>query len=230
VTRQRPCNEEELVDLVRSIDVEAPPALRARVEQMVAAAPARGRLWRRPGGGRAQGVRRARPLAGALAGAVIAAVLIVALSSGGGGHTLNLRSAAAPTLLASTIPAPIRSDHSQFLTAAVGAVRFPYLEDAFGWRSSGSRTDTIDGRAVTTVFYSRGAARIGYAIYGVPSPSSAGGVVHSEGGTRYRVLSGNGAAIISWKREGHLCVMSGRGTSAQELIRLAGWDEGRSTA
>jgi hypothetical protein len=229
MTRPRPRNEEELVDLVRSIDVEAPPALRARVEEMVATATERRRPRLGLGNVGASGIWRRRSLAGALAAAAVAAVLLVTLSAGGG-HTLNLRSAAAPTLLASTIPAPVRSDHSEFLTASVGAVRFPYLEDAFGWHSSGSRTDTIDGRPVTTVFYSRGAARIGYAIYGVPSPSSAGGVVHDEGGTQYRVLSGSGAAIISWTREGHLCVMSGRGASAQELIRLAGWDEGGSTA
>lgn len=224
--RPRPRNEQELVDLVRSIDLEAPPSLRARVEEMVAAAPRR----RLPRLGLPAGIFGARPLAGALAAAAIAAVLIVTLSSGAGGHKLDLRSAAAPTLLASTTVAPARSDHSHFLTTAVGAVRFPYLEDAFGWRSSGSRTDSVAGRSVTTVFYSRGSARIGYAIYSVPSPSSRGGVVQLEGGTSYRVLTLGGAAVISWMREGHLCVMSGRGASAQQLIRLAGWGGERALA
>ena len=244
MTIKRPQTEDELIDLVHSIDIEAPPALRARVEDMVAEAAARrGRprpAVRRGGSGRS-GVWRARPLTGALTLAVVVAALAVALTSGGGSHGLSLRSggshglslrsAAAPTLLASTTRGPVRSGHSQFLAAEVGGVRFPYLEDALGWRSSGGRTDTVAGRAVTTVFYSRGAARVGYSIYaGVPAPSARGGVLHLFRGTAYRVLAGNGTAIISWKRDGHLCVMSSSSASASALIHLAGWSGGSATA
>lgn len=234
MTVQRPQDEDELIDLVRSIDVEAPPALRARVEEMVAVAPRRGlrRSAVERGGRRSSGIWRARPLAGALATAAVVGALVVALTSGGGTRTeLTLRSAAAPTLLASTTPGPARSDHSDFLAAEVDGVRFPYLEDALGWYSTGARTDTVAGRAVTTVFYSRGAARVGYAIYaGVPAPSSLGGVVHVYHGTEYRVLAGAGTAIISWKRDGHLCVMSSGTASASELMHLAGWSGGTATA
>ena len=236
MTHERPTSEEELVERVRSIDIEAPPALRRRVEQMIADAPARGRLplrgRRARGGPRASAAWRSRPLAGALAAAAVVAVLAVALSSGGGSrHTLGLTSAAAPTLLASTTPAPLHSAHSRFLTTGVEGVRFPYLEDALRWRSTGARTDTVDGRAVTTVFYSRGRARVGYAIYaGVPSPSSGGGVVRWDHGTQYHVLAGNGTAIIAWKRDGHLCVMSSSNASAAELIHLAGWTGARASA
>src|SRR5438309_5144376 len=146
MTIKRPQTEDELIDLVHSIDIEAPPALRARVEDMVAEAAARrGRprpAVRRGGSGRS-GVWRARPLTGALTLAVVVAALVVALTSGGGSHGLSLRSAAAPTLLASTTRGPVRSGHSEFLAAEVSGVRFPYLEDALGWRSSGGRTDTV---------------------------------------------------------------------------------------
>jgi hypothetical protein len=173
---------------------------------------------------RSEAPSRARPLMGALATAAVVAVLVVVLASGGARHTLSLTSAAAPTLLASATPAPTRSDHSRFLTVAVAGVQFPYLEDAFGWRSSGTRADTVDGRAVTTVFYSHGATRIGYAIYaGVPSPASGGGTAQWQDHTKFRVLSQDGTSIISWTRGGHLCVMSSRSASTQELIRLAGW-------
>jgi hypothetical protein len=155
----------------------------------------------------------------------VTALLVVALSSGGG-HTLSLREAAAPTLLAATAPAPHQSDHSRFVGVQVEGVRFPYWGDAFGWHSSGSRADTVDGRSVTTVFYTRGASHIGYAIYsGVRSPASSGGVVRHERGTEYRVEARGGEAIIAWTRGGHLCVMSSRSASAAELIRLAGWGE-----
>jgi len=228
MTGERPTNEHELIELVRSIDVEAPPALRARIEEMVAAAPARRRRRVRPGAG---AFLRARPLAGALATAAVIAALVVALTSGGGGGSgLNLRSAAAPTLLASTTPAPSRSGHSEFLAAAVGDIRFPYLEDGLGWRASGARTDTVDGHAVTTVFYSRGPARVGYAIYtGLPATAGEGSV-RLQDGTKFHVVSDNGTAIISWTRSGHLCVMSSHGANASQLIRLAGWGTGSTVA
>jgi hypothetical protein len=225
MTLKRPTGEDELAELVRSIDVQAPPALRARVDEMIAGAPARGRR-------RAARVVPARALTGAFAGAAALAVLVLALTSGGGSHsTLNLRAAAAPTLLAAVTPAPSHSDHSAFVAASVEGVRFPYWADAFGWRSSGARSDTVAGRRVTTVFYSRGAERIGYAIYaGVPSPAASGGVARRSGGTMYRVLAEPGATVISWARGGHLCVMSSRRASASELIRLAGWGDRSSTA
>jgi hypothetical protein len=224
MTLRRPRSEDELVDLVRSIDIEAPPALRARVEEMIAATPSRRRRT-----ARGAASWRARPLAGALATAALLAALVAVLatSGGGSGHGLGLRSAAAPTLLTATAPAPAQSARSHFLTAAVEGVRFPYWGDRFGWHSSGARSDTVAGRAVTTVFYTRAGARIGYAIYGgVPAPRSSGGAVATHEGTQYHVLSSGGTSIISWKRGGHLCVMSSRGASAAELIRLAGWDGG----
>jgi hypothetical protein len=222
MTPKRPANEDDLAELVRSIDVPAPAELRARVEEMIAAAPTR----------RRRAAARARPrlaFAGALATAAVIAALVVTLSSGGGSHpAFTLRAAAAPTLLAALSPAPLHSDHSHFVSASVEGVRFPYLEDAFGWHSTGSRSDVVAGRAVTTVFYTRGAQRIGYAIYsGLPAPAAGGGSVRWAANTRYRVLGGGGATVISWARGGHLCVMSSSGASADELIRLAGWsDEG----
>ena len=133
---------------------------------------------RRRGSCSAPRASRRRPFSAlgfAAAGVVAIAVVAVALAvaSGGGSHALSLRQAAAPTLRAATLPAPAesRADHAQ-LTAAVGGVRFPYWGERFGWRSTGTRSDRIDGRAVTTVFYADAAGRrIGYAILaGTPAP------------------------------------------------------------
>jgi len=155
-------------------------------------------------------------------------VLVAVLAtSGGTSGALGLRSAAAPTLLAATAPAPSHSARAHSLTAAVEGVRFPYWGDRFGWRSSGARSDTVAGRTVTTVFYTRAGVRIGYAIFaGVPAPRSSGGAIRVQDGTQYHVLANAGTAIISWQRGGHLCVMSSQGTSAAALIRLASWDGG----
>jgi hypothetical protein len=85
---------------------------------------------------------------------------------------------------------------------------------------------------VTTVFYAdaRG-RRIGYAIVaGTPAPRSDGGVIAWREKTPYRLLTVNGAAVVSWSRDGHLCVVSGRGVSTATLLRLASWGDGGSIA
>jgi hypothetical protein len=244
---RRPQSEDELVELVSSIDVQAPATLRSSVERMLADAPIAPRspaaaLLRRAlpvgraglGAGRASRSRsRSRGgLAGGLAAAALASVIVaLVLATSGGTASLSLRSAAAPTLLASTTPAPRERDHSHFLAAAVDGVRFPYWEESFGWRSTGARHDTFRGRPVTTVFYRRGHSTIGYAIYsGVPSSRPSGGVVRWQNGTAYDVTSDGGTAIISWLHSGHLCVMSGHYASAAALMRLASWGEGATRA
>ena len=106
-------------------------------------------------------------------------------------------------------------------------VSFPYWEGRLGWRSTGSRSDRVGGRNVTTVFYADGHGhRIGYAIVaGSPPPRSAGGVVQWRGGTPYRLLAENGVPAVVWLRRGHLCVVSARGVSGATLLRLASWAE-----
>ena len=80
---------------------------------------------------------------------------------------------------------------------------------------------------VTTVFYSdsRG-QRIGYAILGgSPAPQIEGGSTFWRGGVPYRLLAENGAAVITWLRHGHLCVVSGHGVSSATLLKLASWSD-----
>jgi hypothetical protein len=49
-------------------------------------------------------------------------------------------------------------------------------------------------------------------------------------GVSYRVLSHDGATVVAWQRDGHLCVMAGRGVSARTLVSLAGWGSEKSHA
>ena len=163
--------------------------------------------------------------------AVVAVALAVVLS-GGGSPTISLGQAAAPTLRAATLPAPPESSaHHAQLAAAVDGVKFPYWEDRFGWRSTGARTDRVDGRAVTTVFYADSSGRrIGYAILaGTPAPRIGGGTIAWRDGVPYRLLAEHGAAAVTWVRDGHLCVISGRGVSNATLLRLASWSEHDAT-
>jgi hypothetical protein len=224
-------------ELLRSFDAAPAPArLHQRIESLVAAhqdSPRRDHRFAPRGGTR-------RPLFSPLgfvsagAAAIIAVVAIaIAVGLGGSSHTPSLRQAAAPTLRAATLPAPPESgaDHTE-LTAAVDGVRFPYWGERFGWHSTGTRSDQIDGRAVTTVFYSDAAGRrIGYAILaGTPAPRISGGKVSWHGGVQYRLLTENGASAVVWQRDGHLCVVSGHGVPGETLLRLASWSDRDATA
>jgi hypothetical protein len=238
MTERPALTESELVELVRSADLRAPDSLHRSVESLVA-----GRARREP---RLSGARRRwnpRGLAEArrsvVATALVAALalaLVVSLSGGGGSQSSlreasTLRLASALTLRAATVPAPRESSSKPAeLAAAVDGVSFPYWRDHFGWRSTGSRTDRIGGRAVTTVFYADAQGRrIGYAIVaGVQAHPPSGGVTSLRAGTAFRVLTLNGATVVTWLRDGHLCVVSGRGVDGATLLRLASWGESSS--
>jgi hypothetical protein len=212
--------QRRVAELLRSFDVPAPESLHRRIESLVASHQSQ----RSPG----RGVRRFSPLglvgAGAVAAAVVAVAIAVGLGGGGSAPTVSFSQAAASTLRAATLPAPPESStHRAQLAAAVNGVPFPYWEDRFGWRSTGARADQIDGRAITTVFYTHGTGqRIGYAILaGTPAPRVSGGKVALHGGVPYRLLTENGASAVVWQRDGHLCILSGRGVSSATLLRLA---------
>ncbi len=217
-----PHTEYELVEFVRSIDVRAPDSLHRRVDSLIAEASA-GR--RRPSFLRSFGA--APKLAAVAIAAALVAVAVAVSLGGSSSSTLNLRQASTLTLSAATAPAPSEShSHAAQLTAAVDGVSFPYWEDHFGWRSTGARSDRLGGRAVRTVFYADAhGRRIGYAIFaGLPAPPVHGGVILWRGGTAYRELVENGVRMVTWLRNGHLCVVSGRGIDNATLLTLASWD------
>jgi hypothetical protein len=229
---QPPRTEAELIELVRSSDLKAPDSLHRRIESMVA----------EHGGTRRSSLAGALTAVGAplgrrlvAAGALVAVVVaVLAVVLGGGGQAaLSLRQASALTLGPATTQAPPESTRNGAeLVASVQGVHFPYWEEHFGWRSTGQRTDRVAGRAVTTVFYANGRGqRIGYAIVaGMPAPSMKGGAIQWRHGTSYRLLHANGAEVVTWQRNGRLCVLSGRGVDRATLLRLAAWDEPGSAA
>jgi hypothetical protein len=220
--------QRRIAELLHSFDAPAPESLHRRIETLVATHQDDRFAWR-------SFTRPRSPVrlfsAAAVTVAVVAIAIAVALG-GGSAPALSLRQAAAPTLREATLPAPPESStHRAQLTAAVNGVPFPYWEDRFGWHSSGSRTDHIGGRSITTVFYTDSAGRrVGYAILaGASAPRLNGGVIAWRGGISYRLLTENGAAAIAWLREGHLCVISGHGVSSATLLRLASWSDHAAT-
>jgi hypothetical protein len=240
---RRPRTESELIEFLRSSDVRAPEALHQRVEALVGE---RSRLpWRRrigsgvggdgEGGpldaGRAPS-RRVAPgfawrLGGAVALAAIAGALVAGLT-GGGSSGLSVREASVLTLRPPTEAAPQHSKSDRpTLAVAVNGVAFPYWEDRFGWRAIGTRTDRVAGREVTTVFYGNHRGQtIGYAIAsGANPPRVSEGTAAWRGGVRYWLTTVNGLPVVTWLRDGHLCVVSGRGVSGATLLRLASWTD-----
>jgi hypothetical protein len=230
MSEQRPRTETELIAFVRSSDVRAPEALHHSVESLIAA---RSSGRERPRSSGRSGLRFGLGFAGTM---VIAAAVAIALAvglSGGGTPKLTLRQASALTLRAATLPAPAQSTRNGAqLTAGVDNIAFPYWEDRFGWRATGERTDEIDGRAVKTVIYEDAhGRRIGYAIVAdTPAPALSGGGVATHGTVSYRMFSVNGAQSVSWLRDGHLCVVSGRGVSTATLLKLASWSDDGSVS
>ncbi|HXQ00917.1 MAG TPA: hypothetical protein VN845_12750 [Solirubrobacteraceae bacterium] len=222
--------QRHVAQLVRSFDAPAPQSLHRQIDSLVSEHQDR-RFPRR-----ASPRRRFSTLGLASAGAAILAVVAVAIAMSGGSSSSampDLRQAAAPTLRAATLPAPAQNGaHRAQLAVAVGGVPFPYWEDRFGWHSTGARTDRLDGRSIVTVFYGDTAGRrIGYAILnGTPAPRIGGGTIVWRDGVAYRMLSNNGATVVTWLRDGHLCVVSGRGVSSATLLRLASWSDSAATS
>jgi hypothetical protein len=226
MSERAPKTESELVEFVRAIDVRAPRELHERIEALVTERSA-------PSGERARAAgsiagpswlpRRAG--AAAIAAAIVLVALVVALISTGGSTAMSTGRAYALTQGRAAIaaPQPDPSADGAGLAARVEDVAFPNWEARYGWRSAGERIGRVGGRAVTTVFYETySGRRIGYAIVaGTPAPSVSGGAARRVHGTSYRVTSVGGGHIVTWLRDGRLCVVGGADVGAGTLLALA---------
>jgi hypothetical protein len=192
-------------------DVVAPASLHAAVRGMTAPRAARRRSLR---------PRILAPAGVALAALIVAIVIAVA----GGGSAPTVTQATRLALAPSTRAAPAQdvSDHD-LLAVREGGIAFPsYLAHGAGWRPDGLRRDTLRGREVTTVFYrSPSGARVGYAIVAGKALPYPRGTVRVLGGIRYVLASADGARLVTWWRDGHTCVIAGRGVGDATLLRLA---------
>ena len=207
---------------MRGLDAEQAPAeLHASVQALIDAeqAPerrARSRAWR---------------LAPAAAVAIVAIALAAVLLSSGSSSTPERQpggaTGAAPAhrTFARGEPGP----HVRRCTRTAGGISFPYWRHDLGWRTSGARNDSYGGRSATTVFYT-GPNAFGRHRAGrlhdplrdpLPLPNDPGVVEHR--GTRYYVLSHQGATVVTWRRNGHTCILAARGLAPETLLHLAAW-------
>lgn len=160
---------------------------------------------------------------GAGAAAVVAVVVLV------GGETAPTVAQAA--VLTSRVPqmqvAEPAVDHGTLPGLRAVGLTFPYWEDHFGYKARGVRTDTLGGRRVKTVFYSRGASRVAYEIVSGP-PLRQGGRVSSTvlQDVKLWSMATDSGQVVSWLRDGHTCILIGSNTPVSTLQNLAAWHEG----
>jgi hypothetical protein len=194
-------------------EVEAPVTLRMRLADGQPSAPVRRRF--------------ALPALGGLALAALAAVVLVLAGVGGGSSAPSVDDAVALALAPATAPAPaIDSANTQLVREQIGGITFPNYTYAWPkWKTTGARRDQISGRDAATVVYRGPRGDVGYTIVdGKPLPAPSGARHVRAGGVDLSVLRRNGATVVTWQRDGHTCVLAGRGAGVeQQLVRFAAW-------
>ena len=198
----------------RALAAEPVPATLAA---SVAAAVPR-RKPRRAGG---RGLAWRLGLAGALVAAV-AAVVVLSLNRGPAAPSVAAAAGLARQAPSGAAPASLGTSGTT-LAASVQGVAFPDFAPAYGWRAVGVRQARVGGRAATAVYYGKEGRRIAYVIVAGPGlarpPSAASTTI---GGVQYQTLRLNGAPAVTWRRDGHTCVLTGAASPA-ELLTLASW-------
>ncbi len=190
----------------------APANLRARVQAQRAAVSLRPRprlVW-----------------GGAAATAVAAAVAALILLLPGGAPGAPAVSQAASLALrgpAHGPPAPDRAHPGSNLAQDVQEIYFPNWSGWFGWKATGQRTDHLGKSLAVTVYYDRKGKRIAYTILASPPLRWPGTRKFWFHGTAFQSFTVDGRMVVTWRRAGHTCVLSGSGVKTAELIRLASW-------
>jgi len=246
-------SDDELADLARLADGTLPDDRRAEVEARVAAspqlssivarqgialgalrgtaeigAPARLRadVERRRSGSRARRGRRRRIVVAQsiAAAAAVALALILVLPSGFSGAP-SVADAASLAEKPPTQPAPGGVPGAPaLLRKEVDDVPFPNYAAKFGWTPVGAREDDPSGRDATTVRYRKDGRTISYTIVSgdtLEPPSDARSTTRA--GVEYRSFRDNGRTVVTWERDGHTCVLSGKAVRPAELLTLADW-------
>jgi hypothetical protein len=212
--RRRYDRERSAVAAMHALRADRAPA-RLRMSTAQAARPSRG--------------PRARPrliYGGALPVGVAAAVAaLLLLLPGGGAGALSVSQAAAVALRGPILaaPTPDPTQPGAKLRQDVEDVYFPNWSGRFGWRAVGQRVDRLDHRVAVTVYYQRGSRRIAYTILASPALKWPGNHTRWVKGVRIESLTSRGRLIVTWRRAGHTCILSGADASVAELAKLAAW-------
>ncbi|HTU96234.1 MAG TPA: hypothetical protein VMF14_10380 [Solirubrobacteraceae bacterium] len=229
LTPEELASERRLLSLMRDIEqgIRAPRGLRRRVE---AEARARGRplLGTAPIGVR-RGRRRTTTPGGlwglrtATVVAAAAALLAVGVLLPGGPGTPSLSQAAALAGRGAAQPAPTPDpdDPGVKLSEQVGDVYFPNWTSTLGWRPTGLRHDMLMMHSAVTVYYRLGTGRLAYTILSAPALPQPTAQVTVEHGMTVRTLRVHRELMVTWRRDGSTCILTGTHVSAAQLRRLA---------
>jgi hypothetical protein len=206
--------ERRVVEMLHHAAVtdRAPARLRARIEAQRPKPAAR--------------ARRRFGYAGALVGAVAAVALALALVlPGGTPGSPSVSDAAALASKGATAPAPVPSPGEPRGTIGdrLQDVYFPDWQGHFHAVAVGQRTDGLGGRPAVTVYYRWKGKMVAYTIVSRPALSQPSASVTHKNGVALRTLSIDGRTVVTWRRNGHTCVISGPGLPASDLQRLAAW-------
>jgi hypothetical protein len=92
----------------------------------------------------------------------------------------------------------------------------------FRWFKVGGRTDVVEGRRTSTVFYRHTHHRIGYTVFaGRPiAPPDDADVLRAQGLELHRFKLGT-QDVVTWVRNGRTCVLSGNVHNPLTLVKLA---------
>jgi len=207
--RERFEREERAVSILHELrDDRAPHSLRLAIDAQRRSAPRRrGRLL----------------YGGALAVTVSAVVafLVLLLPVGSPGAP-SVSQAAALALRGATLPAP--SVHSAVkLNQDVQDVYFPNWQGSFGWKAAGKRVDHIGGHVAVTVYYKRWGHTIAYTILDAPPLRWNNSPIVNLDGIRLQSFVGHGRLVVTWRRGGQTCILSGTRLTVGELAQLASW-------
>jgi len=200
----------ELLHSARTTD-RAPDALRARIAAQ------------RPK--RTVAARRRLSYGGGLVAALaVAALAIALLLPGGSPGAPSLGEAASLATRGPAMPAPpADADQPGKLETLFQGIYFPDWTN-FHWRASGQRSDTINGRPVTTVYYDWKGHRIAYTIVGAPALKTPNAQVRTLKGVELRTLTIGGRVVVTWIEANHTCVLSATGVPVDKLQNLAAWE------
>jgi hypothetical protein len=207
----------------------APASLRFAIEEHRLRAPAR-RERVRYGGilGLATAGRAGRILyGGTLAAATAVAVaLLILLLPGGSPGAPSVSQAAALALTGPTGKAPaVDPRRHSLLRLDVQETYFPHWSGWFGWQAVGQRVDRLDGKLAVTVYYrfKRDGREIAYTILASPPLRRPDARAAQVDGISLQSFTMHGRLVVTWRRAGHTCILSGARTSTAELAKLAGW-------
>jgi anti-sigma factor RsiW len=199
-----------LLHETRSRD-RAPAALRERIDRDASQrATARRAAW---------GLSPVNRLLGGLVATAAVVVALVLILPAGTPGSPSVSQAAALGTRAATAPGPgVDPDQPTKLGTNVENLYFPNWAAKNGYQAVGERSDRINGRPATTVFYARHGVTVAYTIVGAPALKVPNGTWSGH----FLSLVLDGRQVVTWHDDNHTCVLSAApSVPGKALVKLA---------